>query len=376
MHRMKIHMHRIRALINKEFLQIIRDPSNIMIAFVLPFILMMLFGCALSLDNNKISIAIVINENSNSHLNSLVESFSRSKYFHPLAITYDKNDALSLMLKNKIRGIIVIPENFTKNFIKEENENLIQVITDGAETNTANFIARYAQAIWLSWLNEHKNTSDKILIETEPRFLYNQELNSSYFLIPGSIAIILTMIGTVLTALVVSKEWERGTMEGIISLPVQISEIIISKLIPYLILGLGSVSFCLILALFVFRIPFVGSTWVLFLVSTAYLCNALGVGLLISTIAKSQFVASQMAIIAGFLPSFMLSGFLFEVNSMPKVIELISYLIPAKYFIICLRTIFLSGDIWTVILPNLLIIGAFATVLLTISVLRTKKKIE
>ena len=233
----------------------------------------------------------------------------------------------------------------------------IQVIADGSEPNTANFVQNYVQGAFQNWLNQEAISSDLKglpLVNAQPRYWYNEQLESRYFLLSGSLAIIMTLIGTLLTALVVAREWERGTMEALMSTTIGIWELVFGKVIPYFLLGLVSMAICVFVAVVFFGLPFRGSIWVLAIVSSAFLFCALGLGLMISTIAKNQIVASQIALVTGFLPAYILSGFLFEIYSMPFWIQLLTYAIPARYFVQCLQTLFLVGNVWDLILFNLI----------------------
>jgi ABC-2 type transport system permease protein len=200
----------------------------------------------------------------------------------------------------------------------------------------------------------------------EPRFFFNPEIESRRFLVPGAIAVVMTIIGTLLTALVIAREWERGTMEAIMSTPATVNEIILGKLLPYFTLGLGATLVAAVIAVRVFEVPLRGSWLTLIALSGAFLVPALGQGLLISTIAKNQFIAAQVAMFSGFLPAFLLSGFLYDIDSMPLPIRAVTYVIPAKYFVSSLQTVFLAGDVWAILLPNMgamLLIGLVLFVL-------------
>jgi ABC-2 type transport system permease protein len=213
-------------------------------------------------------------------------------------------------------------------------------------------------------------------VSLEPRVWFNPELASHHYLVPGSIAIILTLIGALLTALVIAREWERGTMEALLATPVEISELLIGKLVPYFGLGMGSMALSVAAAIFIFGVPFRGSFFVLALVSAVFLCAALGQGLLISTVTRSQFVASQGAMLSAFMPAFYFSGFVFEINSMPWPIPLISYIVPARYFISSLQSLFLAGNVWSVIVPSILAMTAIGAGLLALTALNLKTRLE
>ena len=198
----------------------------------------------------------------------------------------------------------------------------------------------------------------------EQRIWFNPAVQSRFFLVPGLIAVIMTLIGTLLTALVVAREWERGTMETLLVTPIRIHELLLGKLIPYFILGMGGMLLTVAMAVSVFEVPLRGSFFILLAVSALFMLVALAMGLLISTLVKNQFVAGQIAIIVTYLPAFILSGFIFDINSMPTVIQWITHIVPARYFVAILQTVFLAGNVWQVILPN-----AAALILMAIGLL-------
>ncbi|HFE0995980.1 TPA: ABC transporter permease, partial [Legionella pneumophila] len=213
-------------------------------------------------------------------------------------------------------------------------------------------------------------------INLEPRYWYNQELKSRNFLIPGSIVIVMTLIGTLLTSLVIAREWERGTMEAMMATPISIVDIILGKLIPYFVLGMGSMFLCTIIATWYYGVPFQGTLLALTLVSAVFLVAALGQGLLISTLARDQFVASQLALMSAFLPSFILSGFIFEINSMPKWIQLLTHLFAARYFVTSLQTLFLTGNIWSLLIRCLFAIALIGFAFFFITAHKTRKRLD
>lgn len=370
-------MRRLRALIKKEFYQIIRDPSSILIAFILPFILLFIFGYGVSLDVNTVKIGIVV-EDTSPTAQDLVTSFKNSRFFD-VQVSDTREVLEKKLVDGEIRGIVIIPSNFTTLLKNPTDIAPIQVIADGSETNTASFVQNYARGVWANWLQQENisnagNIGEPVVIQQ--RFWFNPELKSRNFLLPGSIAIIMTLIGTLLTALVVSREWERGTMEALMATPVSIIEIVLGKLIPYFILGMISMMICVFVSLFLFEVPFRGSFLLLCLVSAVFLILALEQGLIISVTSKNQFVASQWALLTGFLPSYMLSGFIFEISSMPLPIQILTFLIPTKYFIKCLLSLFLVGNVAAIIVPNLIAMLIIAALLFLVMINKTKKRLE
>jgi len=338
----------------KEFLQVVRDPSSILITVVLPLILLFLYGYGVSLDLDHLRIGLVLEDTAPDAM-SFAHSLTDSKYFE-VKIVRDRRELLDDITRGAIRGYVVVPSCFSEFRTRPDTIAPIQVITDGSEPNTANFVQNYVLGAFQVWLKQEGISDDlKGLpqINIQSRFWYNEQLESRYFLLSGSLAIIMTLIGTLLTALVVSREWERGTMEALMSTTIGIKEIVLGKIIPYFILGLVSMGICMIVSVWVYGLPFRGSLWSLLMVSSAFLYCALGLGLMISTIAKSQIVASQIAVMSGFLPAYILSGFLFEIASMPHWIRALTYFIPAKYFVQCLQALFLVGNVWELIFYNM-----------------------
>lgn len=370
-------LRRLRALINKEFYQMIRDPSSILISIVLPLILLFVYGFGVSLDMNNLNIGLVL-EDTAPDAQSFAKSLLNSKYFH-VKVGRHRKEFDEDIIKGSIRGIVVVPSYFSQFRNRQDNIAPIQVIADGSEPNTASFVQNYVAGAWQNWLQQENISSHlqglpKVNVQT--RFWYNEQLESRNFLMPGSLAIVMTLIGTLLTALVVSREWERGTMEALMATPVKISELLIGKLIPYFILGMFSMVICVLVSIFLYNVPFRGSLLVLTIVSAVFLLAALALGLLISTIAKNQFVAAQMAMVAGFLPGFILSGFIFEISSMPLIIRAFTYLIPARYFVSALQTLFLVGNVWELILIDLFFMSLAALTIFLITAKITVKRLD
>lgn len=345
---------RIFALALKESLQALRDPSTALIALLLPLILLFLMGYAVSLDAKNISFGLVSFSGSKD-AKEITSKFSASNFFDT-QMSYDKNELIGDLETGKISGFLVIDDD--KSGLK------FQIITDGSEPNSANLIKQYASSIISS-----KNTIDS-------RFWFNEKLSSRYFLIPGSIAVIMTLIGTLLTSLIVAKEWERGTMELLMTTPLSNLEIILGKLIPYFVLAMLSVLICFFVAYFWYEIPFRGSIFILFLLSFIYLFPALCIGLLISTLAKNQFVAAQVSILVGFLPAFLLSGFIFEINNMPNLLQYVAKVVPATYFVSSLGNIFLVGDSYEIFIKDALCMLLIGSVLFAFVILKSKRRLD
>ena len=346
---------RLAALIRKESLQILRDPSSILVAFVLPLLLLFIFGYGVNLDSNRVRIGLVLEE-STPDTASLAAAFTYSRFLDVTQGQHRREFEADLVA-GRLRGIVVIPRGFTARNAERGVRAPVQVIADGSEPNIATFVQNYAQGvieIWLRHQQEDLGLAQPERVRVESRFWYNEELKSRNFLVPGSIAVTMTLIGTLLTSLVISREWERGTMEALMATPVTIREILLGKLVPYFFLALSSMVVCWLVATLWYEVPFRGSFFALLIATSVFLLTALGQGLLISSYAKNQFLAAQIALMAGFMPALMLSGFVFEIASMVAPVRGVSYAIAARYFVACLQTLFLTGNVWSLFLYSML----------------------
>jgi len=367
---------RLRGLVRKEFYQILRDPSSIAIAFLMPVVLLLIFGYGVSLDADHVPVAIVADQPS-ADTASFTSAFGNTRYFQPLVLP-SMREAEAALMAGKVNGIVHLRADFARRLRSSEGAP-IQVIVNGVDANTGRIVIGYAQGVWASWLQQlarSRGEELKMPVQLEQRVWYNSELRSRNFLVPGLIAIIMTLIGALLTALVMAREWERGTMEALMVTPVTIRELLIGKLIPYFILGMGGMALSVMMALFLFEVPLRGSLLLLAAASSLFLLVALAMGLLISIAAKNQFVAGQVAIIVTFLPAFILSGFIFDIGSMPGVVQALTHVIAARYFVAILQTIFMAGNVWPVILPNALALAVMALILFAIIQRRAHKRLE
>ncbi|TMB74240.1 MAG: ABC transporter permease [Deltaproteobacteria bacterium] len=365
---------RVWSLVRKESHQVVRDPSSIAIGIVLPVVLILLFGYGLSLDVTNAPVAVVLEDPSPDAM-ELAASFQLSPYFDAQLLT-SMPRAQQLMLARKVDAIVRIRPDFSRQLSRGDAE--VQILVHGTDANHARIIQSYAQGAVGQWATRRSAEGKEILtgpVTVQSRLWFNEANESRYFLVPGLIVLIMTLIGAFLTSLVVAREWERGTMEALFVTPVRPDEILLGKTIPYFVLGLIGLVLCLLAAKFLFHVPFRGSVIVLSGASMLYLLVALAIGLLISSAIKSQFVASQIALLVTFLPAVMLSGFLFDLHSMPAVVRIITYALPARYYVTLLQTIFLAGDIWTVILPNAAVLAGMAVLFLILTRRVTQKKL-
>jgi ABC-2 type transport system permease protein len=366
---------RLAALIVKEGRQIVRDPSSILIAFVLPLILLFLFGYGVSLDATRTRIGVVI-EAPSPTTRSLAASFQASSYFDARVGT-DRREFADALVRGGLGGIIVIPAAFDVDARTRGRAPEVQVIVDGADPNTAALVQGYVRGVIATWAAQRAIEAGRTggTARIEDRVWFNPERTSRYFLVPGCVAIVMALVGTLLTALVVAREWERGTMEALMATPVSAADLLVGKIVPYFLLGLASMTLCTAIAVFAFGVPLRGSVGALYAISAAFLLPALGQGLLISAATKNQFLASQVALLSSFLPTFLLSGFLFEIRSMPTLIQWITNIVPARWLIPSLQSVFLAGDLWPLFAKSIAILVAYGVVLLALAVRATKKRV-
>lgn len=365
---------RVRALTRKEVRQILRDPSSVAIGIILPVVLILLFGYGMSLDVKNVPVALVLEDPSPAAAD-LAASFALSAYFETEQTT-SMRDAEALMLERKIDGIVRLRPDFSRALERGDAE--VQVLVHGIDANRARIIQTYAQGAVAAWSARRAAEGREISsgpVRVQNRMWFNEANESRYFLVPGLVVLVMTLIGALLTSLVVAREWERGTVEALFVTPVRPGEFLLSKTIPYFVLGMIGFALCLFAAKWLFGVPFRGSVWILTAVSTLYLLVTLALGLLISSAVKSQFVASQIALLVTFLPAVMLSGFLFDLRSLPGAVQLVTYLLPARYYVTLLQTLFLAGDVWAVVVPNAVVLGSMMVVLLGLARRATRKEL-
>jgi ABC-2 type transport system permease protein len=367
---------RLLGIIRKESLQILRDPSSIAIAFVMPLVLLLLFGYGVSLDARHIPLAMVV-EQPDANSASLVGAFRRSDYFDPRVFD-NIQTAQQAFDRRDVFGIVWLRNDFSAHLLARGSAP-IGVIVNGVDANKARITEGYIQGVWQVWLDSYARSRGVELplpVALEPRIWFNAAVRSRDFLVPGLIAVIMTLIGAMLTSMVVAREWERGTMEALMVTPVRIGELMVGKLAPYFILGMGGMLLSVAMAVWLFDVPLRGSFWLLTAASALFMLVALGMGLLISVVARNQFVAGQISILITFLPAFILSGFIFQISSMPAPIQVITHLIPARYFVAILQTLFLAGDIWPIVLANSAALAVMMVVFLGLARRKTHKRLD
>jgi ABC-2 type transport system permease protein len=370
------------AIAKKEFIHIYRDPRSLALVILMPAILMLLFGYAVTLDVKKVPMAVLDRDKSQESL-IFVQRFSASPYFNLRIFAQDEMEMKQLIDKGEVKMGLVIPWDFSKT-IKAEKVIPVQVLLDGTDSNTANIVLSYVQAITRQYTQEKTIlkasrmgiTNLNIPIEGRARVWFNEELESKNYFVPGLVAVIISIIGVLLTGQVIVREWEKGTMELLISTPVRKSELMIGKLFPYFFLGLLDLFLTVVMGKWVFNVPLRGSIALLSGLSCIYIVVALALGLTISTVARTQILANQMAMVIGFLPSFLLSGFTFDISNMPFWLQIITYGIAPRYYVTILKEIFLKGVSFSFLWRETLVLIGMAVVGLWVATKTFKKELR
>lgn len=374
-----MHRHRLFAVIRKELLQIRRDLPSLLITIAMPVLLMMAFGYGVRFDITHIPVYVYDRDGSPQSQDFLTR-FQASQYFDIVNTVDRYAAAIEALDRGACRMALVMPPDFSTR-LAGGGPVRVQALIDATDNNTANVSMSYSEAvvqtynqqIQLEWLQRHGGPRLPPPLRVDARTWFNEDLESTANIVPGVIAIIMAVIGSFLTSLTIAREWEHGTMEQLVSTPITPLELMIGKLIPYFAIGLLDTALCAGLAIWWFDVPFRGQ-WSLFLVSCIlFLIVVLALGYLLSVVAKSQLAASQAALIATFLPAFLLSGFLYPIDQMPAAIQAITYLVPARYFMTIVRDVFLKGTPWPLLQDDLLALVLFAA-LLTFAATRAFRK--
>jgi ABC-type multidrug transport system permease subunit len=367
---------RMRGILRKELLQILRDPSSIALAIVLPLALLFIFGYGVTLDADNVPMAIVLNDNGPA-ARELTARFDQSPYFKTLHLT-SMAEAIGLLNQRRVDGIIHLQSDFTSSLDKL-NPAAIQMIVNGIDANRARLIQGYARGVLQKWIELRRARGEPAAapaVNISQRVWFNEAAVSRNFLVPGLITLIMTLIGILLTALVVAREWERGTMEAILVTPVRRIDLLLGKVLPYFILGMMGMGLSVWVGVTLFHVPFRGSVFALFILSALFMLASSGFGLLISSAIRVQFVAAQISIVAGFLPALFLSGLLFDLGSTPLFIRIVSHVVPARYFVDISHTLFMAGDVWPVLLPNALALLGMAVLFISLAFRKITKRLE
>jgi ABC-2 type transport system permease protein len=367
----------LAAIMIKEGKQVTRDPSSWIIAVVLPLTFLFLFGFGISLDTTVVKIAMV-REDVGRDARAFADALTSSKWFLVVAASDRRSGERALQDQN-VKAVVIIPAEFGRRLNAQNTTAQVQVLVDGAEPNTANYVHGYVGAIWNGFLAARTLEQGSALanpVSLEVRYWYNANAVSRWFLIPGSMTVIMTLLGTLLTSLVIAREYERGTLEALYATPLTRGQILIGKTLPYFLLAMVSMAVCVLTALLLFQLPLRGSFLTLGLVSAVFLVPALGQGLLISVTMRTQMAAAQLGLMTGYLPAMMLSGFLFDIHSMPPWLQAITLVIPARYMNVSLQTVFLAGDLWSVLIPNMLFMLAVGALFFGLTWRRLHKRVD
>ncbi|MBZ0157759.1 MAG: ABC transporter permease [Alphaproteobacteria bacterium] len=370
---------RIKAIAKKELIQIRRDPLSLAMAFLMPVMLLFLFGYAITLDVDNLR-TVVYDQDKSGISRELIREVSASGYFTLVATLHDGAGIDRYLDSGRAHLVLSIPEDFSRE-IRAGRAPALQVIVDGSDSNTATIALGYVTAVterFAQRVGRGRNPlgiTQRPLIDPRVRVWYNPELKSRNYIIPGLIAVIMSVIAALLTSLTVAREWERGTMEQLISTPVKTPELVLGKLIPYFLIGVIDMILSVFLAVFLFGVPLKGNALLLMALSSLFLFGGLSLGILISIIAKSQLVASQVAMVATFLPAFLLSGFMYAISNMPIVLQGITYVIPARYFVTILKGIFMKGSTFHLLLGETALLSFFGLAVFALANRKFRKRI-
>ncbi|MBA2660004.1 MAG: ABC transporter permease [Nitrosospira sp.] len=368
---------RLVSLTRKEIRQLLRERSNLAVGIGLPILMILIFGYGLSLDVKDAPIAVVL-EDPSPMAADVVAGLELSAYISPIMMT-SMHEAQRLMLAREVDGIVQIPSDFSRRLAAGNAQ--IQLLVHGSEASRATIVRNYINGALSQWALRQadrgtKGSAAAGTITVAERMWFNAANTSTWYLVPGLIVLIMTLVGAFLTAMVMAREWERGTLEALFVSPVRPTEILLAKIIPYFMIGMLGLGMCLLAARFLFEVPMYGSLLILLVSSMLYLLVALGIGLVISSVTKNQFLACQLALISSFMPAMMLSGFLFDLRNVPTVIRLVGHALPATYFMELIRTLFLAGNVWPLIFKNCAILTGYAVLLLGLARYVTRKKLD
>jgi len=371
---------RLKAITRKEFYHLIRDSRSLYLAFAIPLLLIILFGYALSLDVDNVE-TVVVDYDQTELSRDFIRKLDASPYFYVAQILSSTKKAIDYLDQDRAKLVLVIPPDFKKN-MGADRETQLQMIIDGSDPTFGNivrgyitaFTERYNQKLLILFLNRQGQEPIHLPVDGRIRIWFNEDLESRNFIIPGMIAVIIMIVGALLTSLVIAREYENGTMETIRSLPIRSGELLLGKALPYFFIGLTDVLIAVLLSQLLFGIVMKGNFWLMILSSSLYLSIALSLGLLISNLTKTQLLANQLAIMATYLPSFFLSDFVFPIVNMPKVIQAITLVIPARYFIDILSGIYLRNLGLAHLWPSMLVLLIMLLLLVFFNVRLFKKE--
>ena len=368
---------RLFSISRKEWIQLKRDSRSMILAFLLPLLLLLFFGYAITWDVDEIELG-VLDVDGTRESRELTQAFVSSGYFVVSVVLRSSKETESVLLRDRAMGVLTIPRGYAADLHSSSRPAEVQLLLDGSDANTATIALNYADAIVARHTANAalRGADGQLPVRLEPRTWYNPDLESRHMIVPGLIAVIMSIIAAMLTALTVAREWERGTMEQLASTPVGRFEVVIGKLLPYLAIGLFDVGITVAAGMLIFGTPMNGSILLLAGLSALFLMGALGLGIFISAAVKSQVLAMQIAMVATYLPAVLLSGFLFDIASMPPVLRGLTYLIPARYFVTVTRGIFLKGVGVSVLWPQALLMLGYAIIGLTLATRAFRKELS
>ena len=375
-------LQRLWAVARKELIHIRRDPRSLGMGIAIPMLLLILFGYALTLDVDNVPLA-VWDQSETPASRELIAGFSGSRYFSLHRVVTGYAEVESAINRGDALIALIIPATLAES-VGAGRAAEIQLIVDGSDANTAaiaigyaeNVARRFSMATVDHRLQRSGGHSLELPLEVRPRVWFNADMESKNYIIPGLIAVIMMVIAALLTSLTVAREWETGTMEQVISTPLKGSELILGKFLPYFGIGMLDVLLAVLMGAFVFDVPLRGSVPLLFAMAAVFLTGALSLGMVISIVTKSQLLASQLAMVLTFLPAFLLSGFMYDIGNMPRAIQVITYGVPARYFVALLKGIYLKGVGLNTLAQEAVLLGAFAALMLSFANLRFKKRLE
>ncbi len=366
---MNAELRRLRILILKETRQLLRDKLSLTIGLILPIVMIVIFGYGISMDIKDIRLGVVAHENS-TEINDLLGRFKGSRYFSFEGVFHDTDTAGRALIAHRCEACLYLPQDYARR-LKDGDLTLYLVVTT-PNIVRARMVENYVQGV----VAGIGGAGDGSGIRIQSRMWFNDSNNSRYYLLPGVVVMVMTMIGALLTSLVMAREYERGNFEAIFITPMRTGEALFAKALINFMLGMVGLTIILISARYVFEVPLRGNILILASGSALYLLVALGIGLVISSVTKNQFVACQLTLILTFMPAMILSGFLYEINNMPAVLQWVTLLVPGRYYVEFLQTVFLAGDIWPIVLKDMAVLGSFALIFLTIATKKNPKSLE
>jgi ABC-2 type transport system permease protein len=359
---------RLKAVTKKELLHIVRDPRSLALALALPLVMLLLFGYALTLDVDRIP-TYIYDQDRTPQSRELIDQFRGSRYFQIREAISSYQAADRGIDKSTVLISVVVPRYYARHLLAGDAAD-VQLLIDGSDSNTASIALGYADAVVQSYAAQLRSNAQiqlggqslRVPVEPRIRVWYNSDLKSRNFIVPGLIAVTMMIIASMLSSLTIAREWENGTMEQLLSTPVRPAELVLGKLLAYFALGITDMFICIIVGVFIFQVPFRGNVWFLFFTSCLFLFGALSWGIFLSATARSQLLAFQMGMLSSFLPGYLLSGFIYSIHNMPRIIQLVSYLVPARYFVSILNGVFLKGVGFRMLWLEVLMLAIYAGV--------------